>query len=115
MFDARIDRRNSALVTSRQPFVDCARALAELGCHPNATLIMRHAGAAHDALRAKLATAAGLTVADNRLGVPTFRRWMAPQSDVAAPPIAQTELTATRVANGMGADAAVRILEKGAS
>jgi hypothetical protein len=95
-FDARLDRHNAMLViSSRTPFCDSARALIREGADSAATLVMRHQGAAHDALRARLAVAAGLTVADNRLGVPTFRRWIALQSDVARPPVAQIDVAAT--------------------
>jgi hypothetical protein len=51
---------------TRTPLLDCARELIRLGADPDAIVVMRHAGASHDALRARLGTAAGLTVDEDR-------------------------------------------------
>jgi hypothetical protein len=62
-FAARLDVR-LLVKSSRTPFLDAARALIALGFHPDSTLVMRHTGSEVDALRARLGTAAGLTVED---------------------------------------------------
>jgi hypothetical protein len=52
------------LATSRTPFFDNARKLLELGADPNDLLIMRHGDSAATSLRARIAAAAKLTVAE---------------------------------------------------
>ena len=69
------------MVTTRQvlclsmtPFFDGAREPVTHGCDPNAMLILRLAGFDTDCLRAKLGTAASLTVEEIGYG-PQLRRW----------------------------------------
>ena len=50
------------LCTSRQPFLQAARELIKMGCHPETVLVMRHADSAVEALRARIGVAAELTV-----------------------------------------------------
>jgi hypothetical protein len=65
------------VAASRTPFCDGARALLSEGLAvPSDALIMRHAGSAHDALKASVGVAAKLTVEDeSRDGKPRFRPW----------------------------------------
>jgi hypothetical protein len=58
---------------TRQPFLDGARSLLELGFDPDAMVLMRHQGSTVDSLRAKIAIAAALTV--DEAGTPRFKRW----------------------------------------
>lgn len=53
---------------TRMPLLDSARELIRLGADPDAIaiVVMRHAGAGHDALRGRFGTAAGLTVDEDR-------------------------------------------------
>jgi len=107
-FDAHLEHHNSLLVTSRSPFLDSARHLVDAGFDPDAVLIMRHDGADHDALRARLGTAAGLTVEESAHG-PIFRSFRnAPQSAVAAPPSNQIESAVTDPPEGGIARATMR-------
>jgi hypothetical protein len=63
-FDARLAGSDQYLVEgSRTPFLDAARALLAAGlAAPDDMLVMRNAGSAHDALRARIGAAAKLTV-----------------------------------------------------
>jgi hypothetical protein len=75
--------------SSREPLCAAARVLASEGIDPDIVLAMRHVGRADDALRARLATAAALTVEESAHG-PVFRSYRAPPSAVDRPPVAQT-------------------------
>jgi hypothetical protein len=77
-FDCHIEG-GAFLCTSRQPFLEAARALIAMGCHPDVTLVMRHAGSRVEALRATLGVAARLTV-DEHNGT-RFARWKPFPSD----------------------------------
>jgi hypothetical protein len=71
-FKARLES-GPLLCRSRVPLCDAARVLLAKG-HPHDTIVMmRHAGARHDALRASLRAAAALTVEDDKVGKPKFR------------------------------------------
>jgi hypothetical protein len=93
MFTASLD--GMVLCCSRQPFVDSARVLIQSGWDPAAMLVMRHAGADHDALTARIGTAASLSISDDRYGRPKVRRWTASCGDVAGLPVQQIERPAT--------------------
>jgi hypothetical protein len=69
-FRARLGDR-IIVESSKQPFFDAARVLMAEGCDPAITLIMWHAGAATDALTAKVGAAARLTIREDR-GAPEF-------------------------------------------
>jgi hypothetical protein len=71
-FDCHIEG-GAFLCTSRQPFLEAARALIAMGSHPDVVLVMRHAGSRVVALRATLGVAARLTV-DEHNGT-RFARW----------------------------------------
>jgi hypothetical protein len=74
---------------SRTPFCDGARALLARGlANPGDRIVMRHAGANHDALSAKVGTAAKLTVReDTSDGKPRIIPWKPmPQRDGAVEP-----------------------------
>jgi hypothetical protein len=75
LFDCWLENSEQFLCTSRQPFLDAARALIALGCQPNAILVMRHSGSSVEAIRASLQVAARLTV-DECNGT-RFARWKA--------------------------------------
>lgn len=77
-FDARLGER-LLLERSRTPFCDGARVLLREGlAQPGDLLIMRHAGSGHDALRAGVSVAAGLSVAEETAdGKPRFVKWRA--------------------------------------
>ena len=67
-YDARLEDGCVIVQASRQPFLDAARVLINRGVDPSTTLEMWHDGAAHHALRAKLAHAAKLAVEDRIRG-----------------------------------------------
>jgi hypothetical protein len=69
---------------TRTPLLDCARELIRLGADPDAIVVMRHAGTSNDALRARLGTAAGLTVDEGRC------RFRPVRSGDTASPVRQT-------------------------
>jgi hypothetical protein len=73
-FQARLDGDDRVLCTSRTPFLTAARKLAAQGHDPGITLILRHAGSETDSLRAKLGTAASLTVKETGYG-PELQPW----------------------------------------
>ena len=60
------------LATSRTPFFESARKLIELGADPADLLVMRHRGSNTVSLRARVGTAAKLTVIENG---PRFAPW----------------------------------------
>jgi hypothetical protein len=62
------------LATSRTPFFESARKLLELGADPADLLTMRHAGSLRLSLRARVGTAAKLTVLETN-GGPRFAPW----------------------------------------
>jgi hypothetical protein len=88
-FEARLDA--CLLVRSRQPLLDVARRLLTLGHSAHAAVEMKYIGSDTVCLSALVGTAAKLTVEDDRLGRPRFRRWRGPRSTGAAPPIAVSE------------------------
>ncbi len=73
-FEARLDGHVRVLCVSRTPFLTAARKLVGQGYDPGITLILRHAGSDTDSLRAKLGTAASLTVKKTRYG-PQLQPW----------------------------------------
>jgi hypothetical protein len=82
--------------SSRIPLLDAARRLLDLGFPPNATLVMRHAGSEIDALRAPLAGAAQLSVAEGNRASPHFQCWKAFPRSAVGPPVAQKALAGTK-------------------
>ena len=60
---------------STTPLCDAARVLLAEGIKPDTVLVMRRPGSPADALRSTVGVAAGLTVADDNGGKPTFRKW----------------------------------------
>ena len=75
LFDARIGNR--LICSSRQPLLDAARVLMAGGIAPDAQIEMRHAGADHVALRAKVVAAAKLRVLEGERDTARFARWSA--------------------------------------
>src|SRR5450759_1501882 len=74
-FSARLADGGRVIVrSSRQPFLDSARRLLDLGYDPTALLVLRHAGSETDCLTAKIGAAAKLTVKEDR-GWPRFVPW----------------------------------------
>lgn len=74
-YQARLDGDDDrVLCVSRTPFLDAARKLVADGHDPDITLSLRHAGSDTDSLRARLGTAASLTVEETGYG-PQLRRW----------------------------------------
>jgi hypothetical protein len=69
---------------TRMPLLDSARKLIRLGADPDAIVVMRHAGAGHDALRGRFGIAAGLTVDEDRC------RFRPVRGGDTAPPMRQT-------------------------
>jgi hypothetical protein len=59
---------------SRQPFLDAARRLLDLGYDPTTLLVMRHLGSDTDCLTAQIGAAAKLRVREDRRG-PRFVQW----------------------------------------
>lgn len=74
LFDGAVDGR--VIVTrTTQPFVDGCRTLATEGLDPTTPVVMRHHGQNYDALLSTIGAAAGMSVSDDNLGKPIFRRW----------------------------------------
>jgi hypothetical protein len=66
-FDARLD--GDLICTSETPLFDGARALLKTGkAAADDMLVMRHVGSEHDALRARVGVAAGLTIEETGHG-----------------------------------------------
>ena len=61
------------LCISRQPLLDAARTLLAEGADPKARIVMRRKGS--DCLSSTIGAAAKLTVEDNTVGKPIFRRF----------------------------------------
>jgi hypothetical protein len=78
---------------SRQPYLDAARRLVELGHDPDALLIMFRDGV--PSLFGRLGAAAKLTIAEGDRGVPRFRLWKAVPLREGSPPIAPGRPAAT--------------------
>jgi hypothetical protein len=73
VYDGTMD--GATIVTrSTTPFFDAARVLLAKGMAPDMALVMRHAGAHHDALRSTVGKAAGLSV-ENSGGKAAFRTY----------------------------------------
>src|SRR5262245_5487554 len=80
-----------AVLSSRLPFCDADRQLLREGADSNSWVICLHAGSTIKSFRSKLCVLTGLTVEDDRLGRPKFRRWRGPRNDGARSPIAQAK------------------------
>jgi hypothetical protein len=83
-FPATLNSR-TVIKWSRTAFFDAARILIAAGCDPPATLIMRHADSATDALVAKIGAAAGLMIREDR-GAPEFVFYHKPSRKLDAGP-----------------------------
>jgi hypothetical protein len=75
------------VVSSRQPLLDAARVLINLGADTNSWIIMRHRGSDVDALRAKIGIAAALVVKEPDRGRVHFSRYVPLPFSPAAPPM----------------------------
>src|SRR5262245_36465688 len=73
-FAARLGDGLVLVSASRQPFVDAARRLTDLGHDPTTVLVMRHIGSDTDSLTAQSGAAAKLRVKEDRRG-PRFIQW----------------------------------------
>ena len=73
-YDARLSDGCILVWASKQPFVDAARRLLDLGHDPTTVLVMRHAGSDTDCLTAQIGAAAKLRVKEDR-GGPRFVPW----------------------------------------
>jgi hypothetical protein len=96
-FEARLDDDNHVLCESRTPFFDAARKLVADGYDRNATLILRHAGSDMDCLKARLGTAASLSVEETDYG-PKVRHWKPIPTLAVTPRIASDQQAATTLA-----------------
>jgi hypothetical protein len=79
------------VVSSRQPFLDAARVLINLGADTNSWIIMRHRGSDVDALRAKIGIAAALVVKEPDRGRVHFSRYVPLPFSPVAPPMRQNQ------------------------
>jgi hypothetical protein len=82
---------NQLICTSRQPLLDAARVLLAEGFAPDAYLVMRHIGSAHDSLSASIGAAAQLTVEHSVHGKPVLRPYKGSLGIETAPPTASNE------------------------
>jgi hypothetical protein len=86
-FDALIDGRILASAT-RQPFSDGCRVLLADGCDSGCIAVMVHpADPGQICLRARLGTAASLTVKERDRGIIGFEPWKAYSSSPVEPPV----------------------------
>ncbi len=74
------------LSASRTPLHDAARELIRLGADSDDILVMRRTGTSHDAMRGRLAHAAGLIIDEDRC------RFRPVRGGDTAPPVRQTPL-----------------------
>jgi hypothetical protein len=74
LFDGWVDGR-FLVKRSTTPLCDAARALLAEGVDPATKIVMRHANSPDDALRSTVGVVAGLTVKDDSVGKPVFRKW----------------------------------------
>jgi hypothetical protein len=88
-FDALLGDRLLAR-GSRQPFLDGARELAELGYPPETAIVMRRPGHPMDCLRSTIAAASVLTVKERMHGGLLFERWEADSRSLGGAPIKKT-------------------------
>ena len=65
-YEARLGDGRVLVTASKQPFVDAARRLIDLGYVPTTVLVMRHAGSDTDCLTAQIGAAAKLRVKEDR-------------------------------------------------
>jgi len=89
------------VASSREPLLDGARRLIELGHDPAAGVVMRHAGGEIDALRSTIGAAAQLTVREDRKRGPKLVRYRAFLSADMALPFAPIETAATSSPSGL--------------
>src|SRR5262245_24904697 len=93
-FSARLADSGRVIVrSSRQPFLDAARRLLDLGYHPTAVLVMRHAGSETDSVTAQIGVTAKLRVKEDRRG-PRFVQWEPIPRRVEAPASAKANRVA---------------------
>lgn len=95
-FEARLDGGCLLVRASRQPFLDAARKLIDLGLDPAAMMTMRRVGSQIDCLTASIGVAAKLTV-DEHNGT-RFAKWKALPRSAVPPRSAAIEHAATGVA-----------------
>jgi hypothetical protein len=86
-YEARLDDGTVLVTASRQPFLDVARKLIDLGRDPAAVLTMRWRGSEIDCLIAPIGVAAKLTV-DEHNGT-RFAKWKALPRSAVSPPVRQ--------------------------
>jgi len=79
------------IITSRQPMLDCARALLARDYHPRLRLEMRRRGKKDWDLRAEIGVAAKLTVDEHGDGI-RFAKWKPFSRPAVSSRIAQTDL-----------------------
>jgi hypothetical protein len=97
---AQLEGSTALLVpSSRQPFVDSARALLASGHDENAVLFMRHAGSDAIALKAKLGTAAKLAVEEGPNGPRFVPHRSGGKTRVSAQPVTSTQSSAPDLAD----------------
>jgi hypothetical protein len=96
---ARLNSDERPLCSSRTPFFDAARKLIALGYDPDTTLILCHEGSTTECLKARLGTAAALSVEETGYG-PRFRRWKPLPPLAVSPRIAPIDQAATHLAAG---------------
>src|SRR5262249_3095268 len=90
-FDALIGDRLLVQAT-RQPLLDGACALLDLGADPDAGVVLQPAGSDTVSLRAKVGVAAKLTVAERAYGnAPQFERWTPGPLSGGEAPVAQID------------------------
>jgi hypothetical protein len=96
LFNGMIDGRE-IVSRSTQPLLDGARVLLAEGLDPATRIVMRHAGAAVDALRSTVGATALVSVREGER-VPQFTPWKPSPHAAVTPPMRQTELAATEAA-----------------
>jgi hypothetical protein len=102
VFAAAVDGR-TIVSRSATPPLDAARVLLSEDVDPTTRLVMRHAGADHDALRSTVGFAAKLTVKDASHGPSIFASyapWSGPASALGSPSKRENEAPATHPRSG---------------
>jgi hypothetical protein len=87
--------------TGVTPVLALCRELLAAGLDPDAAVEVYRSGIVALRIRS-IAEGAKLTVEDDRLGRPKFRRWRGPRNDGAAPPVAQSENSEPLILEGAG-------------
>jgi len=91
-FDARLPDGRLLLAACHDPLTDAATLLAEMGIDPSVRLLIRHAGAAFDAMRGSIGALAGKTLREGASGPEYHQLRKGSRTPAYRPPAAVSDL-----------------------